>query len=173
MGGTKAFSGTPDGFGRIIGIEERHRSKPHQGAVAGAVRICGARVGVLVGVLREPVQRRSHGVADVEAAPGAAQVSVPVPAEVPLHLVTSIKPPALDQTCGEAECHRGIIRPLAGLEAKRSAAHQVRDRREGVRSGKLHRRAHGVSGSQPQQRTAVAVLEIGHVLACAGSVQIG
>jgi hypothetical protein len=59
MGGTGAFSGTPDGFGRIIGIEERHRSQPHQGAVAGAVRICGARVGVLVGVPREAVQRRS------------------------------------------------------------------------------------------------------------------
>ena len=80
--------------------------------------------------LQEARQRRSHGAADVEAGARAAQITFTPPAPVSIELIDRIEPTSFDQTRRQAQSHRGVICPLAGLKVKRSTADQIADGRE-------------------------------------------
>src|SRR5690606_7162935 len=99
----------------------------------------------------------ARGIADIEAAAGAAPVAVAVPVYVALHLVARVEAAALEDALGEAERHGGIIRPLARGEAVGSAAAQVVERREAARPLELDGRAERVAGGESEERAGVAM----------------
>ena len=79
-----------DGLLRPAGEEQWYRHQPHDAAVAGgkgidrpAVRLAGAL---------EKMKRPGCRAPNVETRAGAAQVSLPVPAHVPLKLVRRVEP---------------------------------------------------------------------------------
>src|SRR5262245_34946111 len=82
----------PRAFGRemldsVKVWKEAHgdRGEPHDAAIAGRVRIGGSRVRVSLTLIFP--ESRSDSVADVEAAPDAAQIALLCPAAVAVHLI--------------------------------------------------------------------------------------
>ena len=99
----------------------------------------------------EALERGAGCVADVEAAAGATPAAGAVPKQIALHLAGGIESPLLYQALRQTESHGGVVGPLARLEAKRTAAHDVLDRRERARRLELECRAEGVAGGEAQQ----------------------
>src|SRR5262249_9172317 len=78
------------------------------------------------------------------------------PTDVAAELIDRVEPAPLDEALGQAEGHRGVVGPLAGLEAERAAAADVVDRGEGPRGAKFQGRAERVAGGKPEERTPQA-----------------
>jgi hypothetical protein len=60
---------------------------------------------------------------------------------------------SVEQGLGQAQCHRGVVGPLARLQAEGPSANHVGDRLEGAWRAELKRRAHGVAAREPEQRS--------------------
>src|SRR5690349_423599 len=136
-------------------IEHRHRREPHQRSVAGRARVGRTREWILrVG---EVVERLARRVADVEAFAGRAQMAVVIPVEVAVHLVDGIESVAMEQAVREAQRHRGVVGPLAGLETERPAADHVGERLESSARLELDRRADGITAGEAEQAAAEAI----------------
>jgi hypothetical protein len=95
-----------------------------------------------------------NGIADIEAVPGAAQIPFSEPFKISSHLILRIESPRFDQTLRQAERHGGIIRPLTGLEIKRSTADHIINGIKGAGRSELKRGAQRVADGQTQEPTA-------------------
>src|SRR5579862_9268914 len=84
-------------------------------------------------------------------------MAVPIPADVPFHLVTRVKAAAFDQTLSEAESHRRVVRPLASIQTEWPATDDVVDRCKRTRGLELQRGSQCVTSGQAQQATAIAL----------------
>ena len=78
--------------------------------------------------LLETRERASDRIADVETAAVAAQVAFLIPEAIARESLSGIESLSLDQAFGQAKRHGGVVGPLPGLEAKRSAADDVVNR---------------------------------------------
>src|SRR5690606_29785380 len=96
--------------------------------------------------------------ADVEADAVAAEIAFLPPAHVAFHLVAGVETAALVQAIAEAERHRGVIRPLAGVQAEGSATHHVRQWTKAAARLELDGGADGVARSQAKQAAAGTIL---------------
>ena len=76
---------------------------------------------------------------------------------LPQFLVPCFKHVALGQARGQAQRHRGIVGPFAGLEVKGAAADHVGDGREGASALELDSGAHGVAAGESEQAAAKAI----------------
>ena len=76
-----------------------------------------------------------------------------MPQHVAAQLILEVEGASVDQRLGEAQCHRGVVGPLARLQAEGPAANHVGDRLEGAWRAELERRAHGVAAREPEQRS--------------------
>ena len=119
----------------MLAIGQHHRGQAHERAVAGGIRVGGAAERFL-GAL-EALQGLPAGNPNVETTPGAAQVAVMVPAQVAFHLIARVEGlafglAAFDQAFGQAQGHRGVIGPLAGLQIERTAASHLFDGGKGA-----------------------------------------
>src|ERR1017187_9033457 len=79
------------------------------------------------------------------------------PADIACELIHRIETTTLDQALGEAERHRRVIGPLAGLKAERPTSNDVGNRLERSRRAKLQSCAERVASGQSQQTATVAV----------------
>lgn len=96
------------------------------------------------------------GVADIEAATVAAQMSFPVPAKVPFHPADGIEAFPLDETFRQAKCHGGVIGPLTRLQPRRTAPYDVAQRLKGSWSCKLDGGAESISRGKTEKGSSVA-----------------
>src|ERR1017187_1052812 len=94
------------------------------------------------------------------------------PADIACELIHRIETTTLDQALGEAERHRRVIGPLAGLKAERPTSNDVGNRLERSRRAKLQSCAERVASGQSQQTATVAVNGVhGFTLWCEHSVR--
>ena len=140
----------------VVGIlkKQRHWSQTHDGTVS-------RRIGIRASTDRftrphEIPKRGTHRVANIKAASGRTEIPLLPPAHVALDLIPKIKA-AFNQACRETQRHRRIIRPLTGLEAKRTAAHHVRHGLEAAGAGKLQRSAKSIPRGESEQATGAAI----------------
>ncbi len=94
----------------------------------------------------------------IETLPRATQITGVGPFAITLHLVMCIEPMALDQTGGQAKCHRSIIAPLTWTEIERPSTNHVRQGLEASPRPKLDSGADGVSDSETKEATTEPVL---------------
>ena len=80
-----------------------------------------------------------------------------LPADVLRQSIDRIECAAFEQTLGQTQRHRGVVRPLAGLEVERAAADHVGDWREGAWLGELQGGTERIAGRQAKQGAAVAI----------------
>ena len=99
----------------------------------------------------ETVQGRANRVADIEAVARAAQVPQPILADVTLQLIHRVEAAALDETLGEAEGHRRVVRPRASREIERAAAHDVGDGRKRAGAPELESRPERIAGGEAEE----------------------
>jgi len=165
-----------DGALRIVCEIERDRSEAHERSVAGRAGVRASAVREILGgcaVLSEPpfvpLQRALRRAADIKEASGAAEVSLPVPEKVAPHLIVGVEPAALHETLGQAEGHRGVIRPLAGFQLEWATASHVRDGTEGIAGLELDGCSDGVAAGQADEGTEVAG---GHSGDCSSSGRV-
>jgi hypothetical protein len=124
-------------------------SKPHKASIAGGIRII--RAGIWVSVDTVTAQRRGHGISDVEAGASAAQITIPDPPAVPLHLIAGIEATTLDETSGQAERHRGVVGPLTWQQAKGAATNHIGQWRKRSTLPKFYRSSDGITYRKPQK----------------------
>ena len=92
-----------------------------------------------------------------------------VPQHVAAQLVLEVELASVEQRLGEAQRHRGVVGPLARLQAERAAADHVVDRLEGARRAELERRADGVAAREAEQRADGAVERVHRVSMVVGT----
>ena len=133
-----------------VSIPQGNGSEPHDRPVPCSARVCWSAPGV-TGLL-ERRERGSNRDPDVEAPARRAEMAVPPPAHVALELVDRI-PTRLDDTLREAERHRGVVRPLTGLQPERAATDHLGDGSERPARLEFDRRAQRIAGSETEQRS--------------------
>jgi hypothetical protein len=138
-------------------VRDDERRQAHEHAVAAGVGERDARR--VLGGLLEPLQRLPGGVADVEAPAGARALAVAVPGDVAAQRVGGVVAPLREQAVGEAERHRRVVGPRSGGEPERSAADDLRQRRERPARSELDRRPERVADGEAQERPPGAVEE--------------
>ena len=140
----------------VVEVRKEHGdgSEPHDASVAGGVQRDGPRK--WISVVTIPPQRAGHGIADVEAGAGAAQVTVLRPPAVPIHLIGGIEATSLDKTRGQTERHRCVVGPLARPQPERASADHVRHRLEGSTPAELHGCTDGVTHGKSEKTSAVS-----------------
>ena len=113
-------------------------------------------------VRSKTVQGRANRVADIEAVARAAQVPQPILADVTLQLIHRVEAAALDETLGEAEGHRRVVRPRASREIERAAAHDVGDGPKRAGAPELECRPERIAGGEAEEDPAVACDHVGN-----------
>ena len=115
---------------------------------------------MIPGALEAP-ERVADCIPDVEAAPIAAHIALIAPTQIPGHLIARVEAAGLDQGRSEAERHRGVVGPFAGLQAERPAADHVGERLERTAWLEFHGGPNGVTDCKAEQGAEDAV-GIGH-----------
>src|SRR5947208_5167024 len=124
----------------------------HEGSVPSGGGIRGTARGI-AGAF-EAHEGRAHGVADVEAPSGRAQVAVAPPADVAHELVDRVEAAPLDQALGEAERHGRVVGPGPGGEVERTAADELGDGAEGAGRAEFKGGTEGVAEGETQEGAA-------------------
>ena len=86
----------------------------------------------------------------------------PILADVTLQLIHRVEAAALDETLGEAEGHRRVVRPRASREIERAAAHDVGDGRKRAGAPELECRPERIAGGEAEEDPAVACDHVGN-----------
>lgn len=81
------------------------------------------------------------------------------PTNVSRDLILEVETSRLDETVGQAECHGGVIGPLAWFESEGAAPHHIGDGCERPPGFELHSGADGIAGGQPKEAALKAVQE--------------
>jgi len=79
-----------------------------------------------------------------------------------LQLIHRVEAAALDETLGEAEGHRRVVRPCASREIERAAAHDVGDGRKRAGAPELECRPERIAGGEAEEDPAVVCDHVGN-----------
>ena len=126
----------------------------HDRAVAGAGRALRGPGDALL--VLEVEQRGTHLATDIETHVRRRTVPVLEPAHVSVHHVERVVTTHRQQGIRQAQRHRRVVRPLAGLELEGASSNHARGRREGAYHLELVRRSQRVTDRQAYQRAARA-----------------
>ena len=132
----------------------------HDRAVAGAGRALRGAGNALFAL--EGEQCGAHLATNVETHVRRRTVPVLEPAHVSVHHVERVVTTHRQQRIRQAQRHRRVVRPLAGLELEGASSNHARGRREGAYHLELVRRSQRVTDRQAHQRAARAGKKIYH-----------
>ena len=138
----------------VLEASDDDERQAHDRAVAGAGRALRGAGNALFAL--EGEQRSAHLATNVETHVRRRTVPFLEPAHVSLHHVEGVVTTHRQQRIRQAQRHRRVVRPLAGLELEGAPSDHARGRREGAYHLELVRRAQRVTDRQAHQRAARA-----------------
>src|ERR1700722_18869300 len=140
----------------MLSVSNRHRSQPHNRAIAaGLVRCIARRKSILM--REKSIQGISRRDADVETTPVHGILASLPPLDVSVGLVVQV-PADRGDAISECQRHAGVVGPLPRLQTMWPAAAIAGDKWEAARIAELDSGSQSISHRQADQGSSAAVI---------------